>query len=424
MLFYFKRIFKNSFLYPNIVPMVSLEKTNRELKEILSSYKLCDFCIGLIPSINSKNLSTIQKGKYIRENLDISKINPSNCWLCNGLSDEIPNFIKLVSEELEKYEYNSFLIGCKVDEEILEREKQFLSKIDISSTESFFKSHLNREIGKVLEEQLSKKVDFKNPDIIAIIDTSFNTVSLQIKPIYIYGRYIKKSRNIPQTKWFCSLCHGRGCRRCSYSGKLYETSVEEIIATPILRYTEGEDESFHGCGREDIDVQMLGNGRPFVIEIKNPKKRNIDFNKIIEEVNNSNMVSITNLRYSNKEEVIRLKKARFNKVYKVVIECKEAVSEEKLKKAVETLQGAIIHQFTPNRVAHRRAHLVRDRKIYSCEIASIGDTKATLIVEAESGTYIKELISGDNGNTKPSLSELLGIPCSTVTLDVIEIKGE
>jgi len=27
---------------------------------------------------------------------------------------------------------------------------------------------------------------------------------------------------------------------------------------------------FHACGREDVDVRMLGTGRPFVIEATNP----------------------------------------------------------------------------------------------------------------------------------------------------------
>jgi tRNA pseudouridine synthase 10 len=48
----------------------------------------------------------------------------------------------------------------------------------------------------------------------------------------------------------------------------------------------------------------------------------------------------------------------------------------------------------------------------------------SLIIEAESGTYIKELISGDGGRTRPSLSELVGVPCNVSKLDVIEIKGE
>ena len=52
-----------------------------------------------------------------------------------------------------------------------------------------------------------------------------------------------------------------------------EISVEELIAKIALKYTKSDDESFHGCGREDIDALMLGRGRPFVLELKNPKKR-------------------------------------------------------------------------------------------------------------------------------------------------------
>ena len=49
---------------------------------------------------------------------------------------------------------------------------------------------------------------------------------------------------------------------------------------------------------------------------------------------------------------------------------------------------------------------------------------AILNVEAESGTYIKELISGDEGRTKPSISEMINNPCKVIELDVLEIKGE
>ena len=42
-------------------------------------------------------------------------------------------------------------------------------------------------------------------------------------------------------------------------------------------------------------------------------------------------------------------------------------------------------------------------------------------VRAESGTYIKELVSGDGERTRPSLTEVLGIPCTCVALDVLEI---
>ena len=45
-----------------------------------------------------------------------------------------------------------------------------------------------------------------------------------------------------------------------------------------------------------------------------------------------------------------------------------------------------------------------------------------IIIEAEAGTYIKELVSGDGGRTKPSLSDLAGQRIQIRELDVIEIE--
>jgi tRNA pseudouridine synthase 10 len=68
--------------------------------------------------------------------------------------------------------------------------------------------------------------------------------------------------------------------------------------------------------------------------------------------------------------------------------------------------------------------MIREKKIHNCNIELIDGTMATLTIEAESGTYIKELISGDDGRTRPSISEMIGVPCKVAELDVIEIKGE
>jgi len=75
-------------------------------------------------------------------------------------------------------------------------------------------------------------------------------------------------------------------------------------------------------------------------------------------------------------------------------------------------------------VAHRRANKIRERKIYNCELESVEGSIARLTIETQSGTYIKELVSGDSGRTTPNISEMIGIPCKVKELDVIEIKGE
>ncbi|GAH10181.1 unnamed protein product, partial [marine sediment metagenome] len=175
------------------------------------------------------------------------------------------------------------------------------------------KTELKREIGKLLEKKLNKEVDFEKPTIMAVIDTSFDIVKLQIKSLFIYGRYKKFKRDIPQTKWFCRICRGKGCRKCDYTGKMYKTSVEELIAKKTLENTKGSGESFHGCGREDIDARMLGNGRPFILEIHDPKIRNLDLSKLEREINTygKDKIEVTDLHFSNRDEIARIKEAIF-----------------------------------------------------------------------------------------------------------------
>ena len=402
------------------------DKTLTLAEKTVNAYHLCDSCLGRLFRQIEKGPTNKQKGTLIRNNLKQSKkTHAKDCWLCEGLTGETDHFVDLISDALKEYEFDTFLIGSKIDEDIVEREKELW---DFISSEDFepIKMEINREVGKILEEKLGKTVDFEKPDITVIVDTAFDVVNPQIRPLFIYGRYKKFERGIPQTKWPCRICRGKGCRSCNYTGKMYETSVEELISKKALKRTKGNDESFHGCGREDIDALMLGSGRPFVLEIKNPKKRTIDLAILTSEINSytKDRVEISNLRFSDRKEIARIKNAEFQKTYYIVIEGEKPIKKEKLKEVAQLLLGKTIKQLTPTRVAHRRANKVRERKIYNCKLESVEGSIARLTIETQSGTYIKELVSGDSGRTTPNISEMLGIPCKVKELDVIEIKGE
>ena len=379
-------------------------------RKSLGKYKLCQFCIDRL-SIDS------EKG--------VDEVSENSCWLCEGLSQEIDELSEIVEEKLRDYEFSTFLIGSKIDDEIIEKEEKIVNELNLKDITPL-KVWINSEIGKRISEKMKKSVSFDNPDITAVIDTRFNHVELQISSLFLYGRYIKKVRGIPQTKWPCRVCRGKGCRRCNFTGKMYETSVEEIIAEKAIEAARGEDESFHGCGREDVDALMLGNGRPFVLEIKNPRIRSLNLKKLQEIINThaEGKVEVRELRFSDKNEVRRLKRASFPKVYHAKIVAERELSEEKLKEVVRSLQGKNIKQLTPSRVAHRRAIKIRERKILDIKVIDVAEKNATLEIKAESGTYIKELVSGDEGKTKPSISEMLGIACKVEELDVIAIEGE
>lgn len=355
---------------------------------------------------------------------DANIVDYAECDLCEGLSGEIEKFVDLIEERLKGYEFYTFSVGTKIDTEIIEKDEEMKKKVSRDFKD--IKTWLNRRIGRELERRTGKRFVYSDYDINVIVDTRFDHVILQVAPVYIYGRYLKLVRGIPQTKWPCRICRGVGCRRCNYTGKQYPESVEEIIAKKVLEEFQGDGESFHGCGREDIDARMLGNGRPFVLEIKNPKKRRADLKELEKKINEyaSGKVKVVGLRYSDKNEIRRLKEESFPKVYHAKIFADEEIQEKRLKEVLSSLEGRTIKQQTPLRVAHRRADKVREKKIYGCKLIWVKGKEALIEIKAESGTYIKELVSGDEGRTRPSISEMLGSRCEVKELDVVAVEGE
>lgn len=76
--------------------------------------------------------------------------------------------------------------------------------------------------------------------------------------LLLYGRYCKFSREVSQTPW-------------NLASKPMH-SVQSLIADPLLPLFGSSLAYLHAAGREDIDVRMLGQGRPFIMEFVNPKR--------------------------------------------------------------------------------------------------------------------------------------------------------
>ena len=45
-------------------------------------------------------------------------------------------------------------------------------------------------------------------------------------------------------------------------------------------------------------------------------------------------------------------------------------------------------------------------------------------LKAQSGTYIKEMVTSDNGRTEPSVAKLLDLKCEVEWLDVLDIHSD
>jgi len=390
---------------------------------------LCDHCLGRLFAHVGTGTTNQKCGEELRALIDqdrrsrgLGKMKHERCWLCDEIFEQVPRFAEAVELKLQEVQYDNFLVGTRVDPVVQAREEELWSLVGQEHAEPI-KSELNREIGKAVFALNGKAVEFKSPQVVALVDTRFAHVELDVAPLFIYGRYRKLSREIPQTKWPCRACQGKGCPRCGNTGKMYQTSVQEQIGDIILPYAKAKEHFFHGMGREDIDALMLGTGRPFVIEISSPVVRHLDLAAIEKEINEKGkgMVEVEQLRPSDREEVRLVKDSAHDKEYRVQVSIHGKVNKERVNEVLRTFNRTRIVQRTPVRVSHRRADLKRERYIVYVVLEDLQDDKMTLRLRTESGTYVKEFVHGDQGRTQPSLSEMLGVPCTVDALDVIGV---
>jgi tRNA pseudouridine synthase 10 len=404
----------------------------KKVRKRLLEMGICDRCLGRQFSLLFKGhligeigwaVRNSESEKETEEGLNrVGKITlKKDCLLCQGIFLRTPEMAGKALELLQNYDYDSFLVGATVPEELLIKEEKLWSEIGAAYCESL-KKDIVREMGMIVESKTKRLVDFKHPDIMVLADFIQDKVKLQVNPLFIYGKYRKLVRGIPQTKWYCRECYGKGCKHCNFRGKMYETSVEELIAKKVLEITGGADEKFHGAGREDIDAKML-EGRPFVLQVNEPVVRNVDFGNLEKEINRyaKGKVEVSGLRKSTKEELRYLKAVKLDKTYVATVKCGKKITEKRLKEMEGFFRNRQISQRTPQRVEHRRADLVRKKLVKEVEMEKIGDKKFSAVVKCEAGLYVKELVSGDGERTKPSFSEFLKTKCGCEKLDVKEV---
>jgi tRNA pseudouridine synthase 10 len=388
---------------------------------------LCDHCLGRTFSKTVEGPDNKYRGEYVRHALNETGVDAStadSCYICGNIFDDVENRIidKIITKiNQENIEFSTFLVGCRVSPEILSKEEKIQKNLELDVEN--IKKEINREIGKKLYFTFNKEVEFDNPNIVIMVDFVKDDIDIQINPIFIEGRYRKLVRGIPQTKWPCGKCRGKGCPSCNYTGKQYPETVEELISPEAVKLACGSESKFHGAGREDIDVKMLGNGRPFVLEIKEPKIRNLDLETLEEKINTfaDGKVEVQDLKFVGKDRkgTIKCSSTDTYKVYSAIVELENDISEDKLN-LLNSME--IIKQRTPIRVSHRRADKIRTRTVRNITTKPLASNKFEMIVECEGGLYIKELISGDEGRSKPSVSEILGVNARCIQLDVLEVN--
>ena len=503
----------------------------------------CDHCLGRLGGKKRYEQTIAESGAEIRasvvqrdSHLENARTEIPLCPFCENLYEEADLLADIIHDAIQPYEATRLQLGARIPKDQIAAEEELRKRLGAGGSDAL-KSGLVTEIARNLNDRLDgKKLVNDKPQILALIDVLTLTVELDIRAHYLYGRYQKLERGIPQTRWPCRACKGRGCEKCDGTGLQYKKSVQDLIGNPLLGLFEAKEHAFHGMGREDIDVRCMGQGRPFVIEMKEPKTRTVDLDAAMNSINElaEGSINITGLRSSNRSEVVRVKDTPAEKSYTIrfrvmplseaehavltapvdlthvdvqdrggkgrknpkrrnrrgdrkndhkkplpaVIEVVEGPSEEELKalkkaelvekaealglaksgtkgelierimsagppapvmfdlpeaefikETIDKLAGVKLFQRTPERVAHRRADLIRKRTVFETskpiiETMADGVLEVEFTLRCESGTYVKETVHGDGGRTQPSLSSLIKAKCDVMWLDVGDIHAD
>ncbi|KAF0694032.1 Aste57867_15055 [Aphanomyces stellatus] len=264
----------------------------------------------------------------------------------------------------------------------------------------------------------------------AVATPSTMMYAMERAPTYLAGRYLKYQRGLSQTPW---VLEGE---------RLGESSVEEKIGDVVLPHFHAKSYKFHTAGREDVDVRMLGNGRPFILELLDAKIATLpaeaDYKRIEAEVNEKNLdsVEIQAFRPTNKEQFSALQAGADSKrkTYCCVVWVAEKLTADRVA-ILNGLKDLQVAQKTPGifcifgpptifmylfkvRVLHRRTLLTRPKIIHDAKCDVLNDHYMLLRLTTSAGTYVKEFVHGDLGRTFPNVSSLLGCDADILQLDV------
>jgi len=286
----------------------------------------CDACLGRVGGKGMFGQSLEEAGADVRamvverdQHLSKAREEEPLCPFCENLFQEVDLLADIIQDALEGYDVNRLQLGARFPKDQTDEEETLRKRLAAGGSNPL-KPALVEAISQRLAGRLEGiKLVNEKPDVLALIDVLTLTVDIDVRSLYVYGRYRKLERGIPQTRWPCRACKGRGCERCDHTGLQYKRSVQDLIGNPMLDIFEGKEHAFHGMGREDIDVRCLGRGRPFVLEIKEPKRRSFNAEKLADIINQSaeGSVEVSSIRPSNRSEVVRIKDTPAEKSYTI-----------------------------------------------------------------------------------------------------------
>ena len=312
-------------------------------------------------------------------------------------------YVKMMQNASMGYEFSTFTVGTILKQSIIERDDKLRSKFHLHGVDGI-KTAVTRELGKKFVKKTKKRIDHLSPDITFTINFRTEQCNVKTKPTFLYGRYIKDKRGLPQKGESCQDCKGKGCIFCNNHGIVSFDSVEGRISQFLYEKFETNQVKFTWIGGEDKTSLVMGNGRPFFAKLLSPKKRNIRLAK----KSNLDEIIIHALR---KIEHIPNGSIHFKSKIKMLVSAKNNISSNRLKK-LKQLVTVPIEITDSNNKSHKKV-------IYKLNYKKNSLQSFTIEIEADGGIPIKRFVDGFN--IIPNISSLLGTQCSCEKFDINQI---
>jgi len=376
------------------------DKIIHQSKSILKECDLCDNCLGRF-FINSTHLSSGKRlGNKIRNSINARAV--TKCYICKNLLSNADLYVKMMQNASMGYEFSTFTVGAILKQSIIERDDKLRSKFHLHGVDGI-KTAVTRELGKKFARKTRTRIDHLLPDIIFTINFRTEQCDVKTKPIFLYGRYIKNKRGLPQKEESCQDCKGKGCIFCNNHGIVSFDSVEGRISQFLYEKFKTERVKFTWIGGEDKTSLVMGNGRPFFAKLLSPKKRNVRLAK----KSNLNEIMIHDLR---KIDHIPNGSIQFKSKTKMLVSTKNNLSSNKLKK-LKQLTDAPIEITDSNKQYKKRIYKLKYKK-HSLQSFAVE-------MEADGGIPIKWLVNGFS--VIPNISSILNTDCFCEKFDVDQI---
>ncbi|XP_066146067.1 tRNA pseudouridine synthase Pus10 isoform X2 [Euwallacea fornicatus] len=399
----FKSLDINTYNYPNFSFNVSFPKCLS-----IRTHSMFLHLKDQFPKFNFGNLYDNKDGLN-----DLFILEPHKIFRAAAMG----TFSKTLDKQYHPKSHLSFLMSLTYENDNKEVEKmRHIIKTKLRKRETKISRNNISECLKDTEDKVFKQTFLlppQTPDKSVILEK----IDIVVDPVYLGGRYLKFKRNVGQTPWVID------------GVSVAEHNVQEILfeaISNVLGFSKS-NMTFTTSGREDIDVRMLGQGRPFYIKIDNPRNRQFSSEQLQEierQVIKSKMAAVIKLQpvFASNLKKIKCGEASKKKTYRAL--CKTTAPNIKdVISIINKQNGELkISQITVMRVLHRRTLMVREKAIYKMKATEIlGHDLFELEVITQAGTYVKEFVHGDFERTYPSITSLVGYPTDLVALDCIDI---